>query len=109
MLARDYQVIQHVPVEDIPNSNIHNRFNDDEDDLGLMLADDEFRKKEEATTSRKKEGAKVLMKTYKDIKQEEVDTTGEEGFISNTIITTLAIITFVLCFIGIAIIYLVQM
>ena len=32
----------------------------------------------------------------------------ESGFISNAIITTLALITFVLCFIGIAIIYLVK-
>lgn len=32
----------------------------------------------------------------------------EAGFISNTIITTLALITFVLCFIGIALIYLIK-
>ena len=38
--------------------------------------------------------------------QEQIN---EEGFISNTIITTLALISFVLCFIGVAIIYLVQM
>ena len=58
----------------------------------------------EDVLSRKKEEAEMFRK-----KKMQVPANSEEGFISNTIITTLALITFVLCFIGIAVIYFVQM
>ncbi len=106
LLSRDGLKIQNVKVKDV-KKNLHNPYNDDNDDLGLMLADDELVNNNEF----EKEGAKVLKKEKKQPEEDKKNLVGidEEGFISNTIITTLAIITFVLCFIGIAVIYLVQM
>ena len=114
-LSKEGRIVEHVPVFELPNGTVHNPFNEDDEELGLMLADDEPRKKEEKDSSRKKEGTKMLVKEKKqqEVQQQEQTqeqvSVNEEGFISNTIITTLAIITFVLCFIGIAVIYLVQM
>ena len=106
ILSRDGLKIQNVRVKDV-KKNLHNPYNEDDDDLGLMLVDDEPINNNEF----EKEGAKVLVKKNKQQEDDKKNLVGidEEGFISNTIITTLAIITFVLCFIGIAIIYLVQM
>jgi hypothetical protein len=77
-----------------------------------MLADEGPRRINEASASEKKEGTKVRVKKAGQEVQQQVqdqEQINEEGFISNTIITTLALISFVLCFIGVAIIYLVQM
>ena len=113
MLSREGRVVQNVPVEDIPKGNTHNPFSKDDNELGLMLADDDGPKKsEDLDSSREKEGAKMLVKTNQEPQveqQQDQSTSNEEGFISNAIITTLALITFVLCFIGIAVIYLIQM
>lgn len=111
VLSRDGKVVQHVPVSSIPNAGLENPYNEDDDELGLMLVDDEP-KSEELDSSRKKEGIKMLVKkNQQQVEQQDQENVGinDEGFISNAIITTLAIITFVLCFIGVAIIYLVQM
>lgn len=106
-LLRDGKRIESFPVDDVPT--LHNPFNDDTQDLSLMFADNEFKIKED-NSSMEKEGAKVLVKEDKAAKEVQDDiSSNEEGFISNAIITTLAIITFVLCFIGIAVIYLIQM
>ena len=108
-LRKDGKVVQLVPVLGLPETSLHNPFNDEDNELGLMIADDESKKKEDRQSSRKKEDTKMLVKKNQQQEVQDQGSINEEGFISNTIITTLAIITFVLCFIGVAIIYLVQM
>ena len=106
-LLRDGKTIQSFPVDDVPT--LHNPFNDDTKDLSFMFEDNQF-KNEENFSSMEKEGTKVLVKKNKAAVESQEDiSSNEEGFISNAIITTLAIITFVLCAIGIAVIYLIQM
>ena len=107
LLSRDGKTVTNRVVQDIPISAIHNPYQDNDDDLGLMLAEDEIIKN--LNSSREKEGVKMLVKKNQQEEIQQDISSNEEGFISNTIITTLAIITFVLCFIGIAVIYLVQM
>ena len=110
-LSKDQKIVQLVPVEDIPYASL-NPYDEDEGELGLMLADEGPRRINEASASEKKEGTKVRVKKAGQEVQQQVqdqEQINEEGFISNTIITTLALISFVLCFIGVAIIYLVQM
>lgn len=106
-LLRDGKRVDTFPVEDVPT--LHNPFNDDTKDLSFMFEDNEFKINEDSISSMEKEGTKVRVKKKEEIKSQEDMSMSEEGFISNAIITTLAIITFVLCAIGIAIIYLVQM
>ena len=109
-LSKDGKIIQNVPVDGLPDERVRNSFSSGNDELGMMLADEGSKKNkgEELGSSREKEGAKMLVKKNQQ-DQAKSAVTNEEGFISNTIITTLALITFVLCFIGIAVIYLVQM
>lgn len=109
-VLRNGKVVQNVPVNGFPSESITNSFNEDEDDLGLMLADDNPFSKDD-DQSKKKEGEKVFIKRQQQQQQsqEQQFSNSEEGFISNTIITTLTLITFVLCAIGIAVIYLAQM
>ena len=106
-LSKEEKVVQNVPVKGLPDSKSINPYNEDNDDLSLMFTESGPKK----DTSKKKEGEKVFMKKsqlqQQDQQQQQISS--EEGFISNTIITTLALITFVLCFIGLAVIYLVQM
>ncbi len=104
MLMKD-RTVDYVPVKDLVT------LDSTDDELGLMFEDNE-EKSEELNSSRKKEGIKMLVKEKKDeqqVEQQEQVSVNEEGFISNAIITTLALITFVLCFIGVAVIYLIQM
>ena len=103
--SKEQKIIQNVPVNGFPDSELHNPYEDDTSELSLMLDEPQ---KEEEKNSRKKEGIKVFKKKQQN-QQQVQSSSSEEGFISNTIITTLALITFVLCFIGIAVIYLVQM
>ena len=86
-------------------------------ELDSMFAggDIEQSKIEDHDSSKGKEGAKMLVKkaqespaTQQTQQQSSGGANNSDGFISNLIITTLALITFVLCFIGIALIYLVQ-
>lgn len=106
-VLKDGRVVQNVPVNGFPESSIQNPYNGDEEELGLMLTEESPQRK----TSHEKEGAKVMLKKsqQQQVQQQQQISSSEEGFISNAIITTLALITFVLCFIGIAVIYLVQM
>ncbi len=69
------------------------------DDLSLMLEDNQIR--EETKDRNEMVQHPVFIKKKKDF--------NEEGYINNIIITTLALITFSLCFIGIAVLYLLQM
>ena len=88
------------------------RGEDEERELQQMLSDHGMLNDDSKNNSREKEGAKVFVKKKDEpveAHQEQQATSNEDGFISNTIITTLALITFVLCFIGIAVLYLIQM
>ncbi|MBP5678422.1 MAG: hypothetical protein J6X28_01160 [Bacilli bacterium] len=114
MLSKEGSIRQFVPVTGLPEEAIHNPFQEQNNELGIMMVDQSPHKEEEKS-SQEKEGTKMLVKKNQSQEQppemqnqQDVES-NEEGFISNTIITTLAIITFVLCFIGIAVIYLVQM
>ena len=107
MLARDQRTIQNVPVE--KSVDLSNPYNDDSNELEFMM-EDQNQSPEVEKTSQKKEDGKVFVKKDKQPKVEPAheSSMNEEGAISNLIISTLAFITFVLCFIGIAIIYLVK-
>ena len=109
MLSKDHSVIQNIAVEE-DKITVSNPYNGDKNELDFMLNTPEPNT-DQITSDSKKEGAKVFIKKNEPPKTEQPDSTNmnEEGAISNLIITTLAFITFVLCFIGIAIIYLVQM
>ncbi|MBR3210810.1 MAG: hypothetical protein IKF71_02600 [Bacilli bacterium] len=97
-LSHEGRVVRHLPVVSMGEDKKNN-------ELGSMLEEGTQPQKDSHTIS--KEGVKMLVK--KDPKPQQDITSSEDGFISNVIITTLALITFVLCFIGIALIYLIQM
>lgn len=86
-------------------------------ELDAMISggENEQKKIENDNASKHMEGGKMLVKKVQETPavQQQRQSSGSvgntDGFISNIIITTLALITFVLCFIGVALIYLIQL
>ena len=85
MLSREGRVVQNTPVDEIPKGITHNPFNEDDDDLGLMLADDDHSEiREDLGSSKEKEGAKMLVKKQIEPPVEQPEssvTSSEEGFL----------------------------
>lgn len=107
-VLKDGKVVQHVPVSSVPETSIHNQYSSSDSEINDMLMDDQDTKdtdNKEKEASTKKENSKVLVKKNDKTKNQSNVSTGEEGFINNSIISTLVLITFSLCAIGLIITY----
>lgn len=98
------KVVQHVPVSSVPEIGVHNEFSSTQDDISDMINDYDNSNTVEKNESITKEKPKTMVK-----KNDKPSNGGssEEGFINNAIISTLALITFTLCAIGLIVTYLI--
>lgn len=107
-VLKDGKVVQNVPVTRIPDGNVHNQYSSSSSEINDMLIDNQDTEGKDASkkdSATKKSSSKVLVKKNDQGNIDGNSTTGEEGYINNVIISTLALITFSLCAIGLIITY----
>lgn len=107
-LSKEKNVVQNVPVNSLPDVDIHNPFNNSDDEIGDMISDYSAGSSniEKDNGDLEKDRAKVYVK-----KQESSNTSSsgsnESGFANSSIIVALIGIMFTICAIGATIMYLI--
>lgn len=102
------KVVQNVPVSSVPGRDIHNEFSSSNDDLNDMLSDYDSSMVVEKDESITKEKPKTMVKKNDNSSNNSSNSSsGENGFINNVIVSTLLLITFTICAIGLLATYLI--
>lgn len=113
-LSREGKVVQNVPVNSVPNVDIHNSYIDGDNELGDMMSDYsamEAGKKVEAGDSSKsdgaaKESAKIYVKKAETPSPTDNNSGSEDGFANSSILGVLVAIALTVGAIGATLVYL---